>query len=513
MEQERLGSKSLLLFATFALSLVSLGAELTTIRALAPIIGTSSLVTANVIGTVILALSFGYYLSSLYDAVSKRVVNSIFILTALSLFLAPILLWGLQEALQLNQLNVEFVIYHVSVSFVAGLIIGGLPSVGVGFLSPIIFERLNTFYGSVKITAARSFCFGAIGSLAGSLAPNLLLIPVFGVKATFFIMGNLVLLTLALFVIRGRTAMFIATACFLVACYLGPSLGQLVNRDSSFNSTHVYDTRYQTVKLTENNGVREMRYNATFGIQSVYDPESNLLKAQKDDETVYWAIPVVLLNREFEQAPKIIIIGSAGGTTSSYMSKYFGERFPEMRISNIEIDGKVNELAVDYFHTEFIAADGRGYLDWNKTRFDLIISDAYKDGSSIPGELISDEFFKLASERLTEQGVFAANVLGFGVGSHVTRVAIGGLQRHFKYVYARPDFPEGGKGFQTTFLFASQTAINFSAFENNLPSQDLLITASSLTSKAHLAAAETSYAKDDDVSGEYIMIKSIIEQI
>jgi spermidine synthase len=59
--------------------------------------------------------------------------------------------------------------------------------------------------------------------------------------------------------------------------------------------------------------------------------------------------------------------------------------------------------------------DGRVFLRRTQQKYDVILMDAYtasRYGSSIPYSLVTQDFFKLANEHLTTNGVIAYNVIG-----------------------------------------------------------------------------------------------------
>lgn len=86
------------------------------------------------------------------------------------------------------------------------------------------------------------------------------------------------------------------------------------------------------------------------------------------------------------------------------------------KITVAEIDPAVTELAVDAFwfdpaSAEVLHEDGRrAMLTRPNARFDVIIGDAFTD-VVVPVHLVTQEFFQLAANRLTEGGSFLMNVI------------------------------------------------------------------------------------------------------
>ena len=108
---------------------------------------------------------------------------------------------------------------------------------------------------------------------------------------------------------------------------------------------------------------------------------------------------------------RVLIIGNAGGT----MARAYGRFYPDAAIDGVEIDGTVTELGRRYLglgdnprlHT--VEADGRTFLATSRSRYDLVIVDAYRQ-PYIPFHLATTEFFAAARAHLTPGGVLALNL-------------------------------------------------------------------------------------------------------
>ncbi len=107
----------------------------------------------------------------------------------------------------------------------------------------------------------------------------------------------------------------------------------------------------------------------------------------------------------------ILEIGFGGGTTASYLHRYL----PNTQITSVELDPAVVELAKQYFgvkdddHFKQIVKDGRLFLADTKDHYDIILIDAYR-GPFVPFHLLTQQFYQLVKDHLTEGGVVAQNV-------------------------------------------------------------------------------------------------------
>ena len=142
-------------------------------------------------------------------------------------------------------------------------------------------------------------------------------------------------------------------------------------------------------------------------------------------------------------AAKALLIGLGGGS----VAKKYHKEFPDMEIDSIEIDPDVIEIARQYFHyrvdphQRVHSGDGREFLKRAGERFDLILLDAYY-ADNMPFHLVTHEFFAIARDRMTPEGVMVLNLIGSlrGPDSTTIRAAIKTLGRVFPQVYTFPTF-------------------------------------------------------------------------
>ncbi|MGE3312103.1 MAG: spermidine synthase [Limisphaerales bacterium] len=113
---------------------------------------------------------------------------------------------------------------------------------------------------------------------------------------------------------------------------------------------------------------------------------------------------------------RVAMLGLGGGSTQ----RSFLHRYPDVRIHSVEIDPAVVGIATNFFHVRFnsrhrvFVEDGRNYLRRSRENYDLIVLDAYvkhRYGSHMPPHLATKEFFEIARDRLTPDGVLAYNVI------------------------------------------------------------------------------------------------------
>jgi spermidine synthase len=107
----------------------------------------------------------------------------------------------------------------------------------------------------------------------------------------------------------------------------------------------------------------------------------------------------------------IFEIGFGGGRTSWYLHRFL----PQVPVTSVELDPAVVELSEKYFgikdepNFQVVNRDGRIFLNESKTRYDIILIDAYR-GPFVPFHLLTKEFYQIVKDHLAEGGVVAQNV-------------------------------------------------------------------------------------------------------
>lgn len=172
-----------------------------------------------------------------------------------------------------------------------------------------------------------------------------------------------------------------------------------------FETTSVY----HHIRVVDEGGSRTLCFdNGTQSRMSLRDPTQGQF-----EYTEYFHMPW-LWNDRFTN---VLMIGLGGASTQ----RAYERLYPEMTIETVEIDPTVAQVAGKYFklkesprqrvHLE----DGRVFLRRSQTRYGVILVDAYIEsryGSSIPYHLATKEFFTIAAEHLSTNGVLAYNVIG-----------------------------------------------------------------------------------------------------
>ena len=396
------GPRPLLELTVFCVGMASLGAEIAAARLLAPWFGASTIVWANTIATVLVALSVGYALGGrLADRNPSlrglsRVVLAAAVLLALVPFVSgPFLRLSVQAFDELS----------------GGLFVGSLLGVGIliavpvlllGMVSPYAVRLAVDSVADAGRVAGRLYAIGTIGSLVGTFLAALLLIPVVGTHRTFLLF-SLVLALVALPAL-GRAWPMAAVVAVAVALLIALPEGTTKAATSSGRVVWERETEYQYARVLQDpDGTRWLELNEGLAIHSLYRPGKWLTGG-------YWDDMLVLPSSGARAPHRVAILGSAAGTTARAMAHYF----PGTRIDAVEIDPDVTDVGRRLFdlhgagiHTH--TADARPWLQAQGGRYDAILVDAYRQ-PYIPFYLATREFFDLVRDRLAPGGVVAVNV-------------------------------------------------------------------------------------------------------
>jgi predicted membrane-bound spermidine synthase len=378
----------------------SLGAEIAAARLLAPWFGASTIVWANTIATVLVALSGGYWLGGrladrdpTFAGLCRLVLVAAALLAAVPFVAGPFLRVSV-DALD----SVEAGAFVGSL--LAVLVLIAAPVIVLGCVAPYAVRLSVGTLDEAGRVAGRLYAISTLGSLAGVFLSALVLIPFAGTRRTFLVFA-LALGVVALLGLRRRAAVL---APALVAVLIALPTGA-VKATTDGRVIWEGETEYQYARVVQrDSGERQLELNEGQAVHSVYTPGQWLTGN-------YWDEPLVLPFAGRATPPRsIAMLGSAAGT----VARAYGHFFPATRIDAVEIDPKLTEVGRALFdlrapnlHTH--AADARPWLRATQRRFDVIYVDAYRQ-PYIPFYLATKEFFRLAKQRLNPGGMVIVNV-------------------------------------------------------------------------------------------------------
>jgi len=392
----------LLPLLVFVVGTGSLGAEIAAVRLLSPHFGASTIVWANTIGVVLVALSLGYWLGGrLADRHPHMRGLCLLALSAAGLlavvpFAADPLLGVAVDAL--DEISAGAFIG----SLFAVLTLVAVPVLLLGAVSPYAIRLAVSKVEEAGTVAGRLYALSTAGSLVGTLCSALLLIPLVGTRRTFLIFA----LTISLVAVAGlRPVRRYALAPAVIAALIALPVGTLKAQSDAGRVIYETETEYQYARVIERpDGRRQLELNEGQTRHSLYDPDSVLTGD-------YWDGHVVLpFARRRTPPARVALLGNAAGT----VARAYGQLFPDARVDGVEIDVELSKIGRRYFdlrgsRLHLYHEDARPFLRRVDARYDVISLDVYRQ-PYIPFYLTTVEFFALARDHLAPGGVVIVNV-------------------------------------------------------------------------------------------------------
>jgi spermidine synthase len=251
--------------------------------------------------------------------------------------------------------------------------------------------------------AGRLYAIGTIGSLTGTFAAALLLIPLVGTQRTFLLFA--LVLALAVIPAMGRRWLVGALVALVIVGLILVPVGLTKSVTASGRVIWEKETEYQYARvIQQTDGRRLLELNEGQAVHSIWRKDAWLMGG-------YWDSMLVLAFSGARQPQHIANLGSAAGTVPRGLDHYF----PEVEVDAVELDPDVTAVGKELFdfHGPNIRthnADARPWLQaQSKGTFDTIMVDAYRQ-PYIPFYLTTKEFFEVAESRLRPGGTVSVNV-------------------------------------------------------------------------------------------------------
>jgi spermidine synthase len=385
----------------FVVGTCILGAEIAAARLLAPSFGASTIVWANTIGIVLVALSIGYWYGGRLadrnptaEGLYRVVLLSALLLGAVPFVGDPFL------GVAVSALD------SISAGAFAGSLLAVLALIAVpvlvsGTVAPYAIRLAVTGVEEAGRVSGRLYAISTVGSLFGTFLSALLLIPLLGTRRTFLVFAVALALVAVAGLARRRLVVVPVVLAGLIAVPVGTVKGEVGEGERVIREA---DTEYQYARVVERpDGGRDLELNEGQAVHSMIRPGTYLTDNIWDE---YLVAPFAALDRP---PRSIAILGNAAGTTA----RAYGRFFPHTRVDGVEIDGELTDIGRELFDMEnprlrTFTADARPYLRSTDERYDAILVDAYRQ-PYIPFYLATTEFFDLARSRLNPGGVVLLN--------------------------------------------------------------------------------------------------------
>ncbi|MBI1856248.1 MAG: fused MFS/spermidine synthase, partial [Chloroflexi bacterium] len=400
--------KKYIYFTVFISGMTTLAAELSASRLIGNVFGTSNLVWASIIGLILIYLTLGYFLGGRWadrwpEAASMYHVLAwgAFTLGVVPYIANPVLSFA---AKAFEGLNVAVLLG----SFAAVLILFSVPVTLLGTISPYAIRLMVDDTKSAGVTSGTIYGISTLGSFIGTFLPVLVTIPTIGTRNTFLVFSLLLL-----FVALAGLGKFGSRKLLLQHLWMPVVLAILAvfsaGQSLKNNTGQIYETEsaYNYIQVQQVNGFTLLRLNDGEGVHSIYQPDTLNYGGPWQQFLVG---PYFYANADPSQVQRIAIVGLAAGTTARQATAVYGP----IPIDGYELDPKTIEVGKKYFdenlpNLNVIIGDGRWNLSQSQYKYNIIAVDAYRP-PYIPPHMTTREFYQIAYDHLTDNGVLTINV-------------------------------------------------------------------------------------------------------
>jgi spermidine synthase len=496
----------------FVVGTGSLGAEIAAVRLLAPYFGASTIVWANTIGIVLVALSIGYWLGGrLADrhpnmrALCLTALIAAVLLAAVPFAADPLLEVGVDA---LDQISAGAFVG----SLLAVLVLVAVPVLLLGTVSPWAIRLGVQSVEEAGTVAGRLYALSTAGSLVGTLVSALLLIPLVGTRRTFLIFA----LAIAVVAVLGlRPVRRWALAPAAIAALIALPVGTLkAHTEDGARVIHEAETEYQYARVLEYpDRSRTLELNEGQAQHSVCEAECDAGPAgPRDPHSVLtgdvWDGHLVDFYAARSTAPRrVAILGNAAGTTS----RAYEEFYPRTRVDGVEIDSELSEIGRKYFDMNnpmlhLYHEDARPFLRRIDARYDVISVDAYRQ-PYIPFYLTTVEFFETVRDRLAPGGVLILNVGHPQRQDDLEKVLTATISEVFRHVMRDPIENTN------TLLVASEAPLSADRIDAAAPRLPVAVQSTAYAAAARLAPPLRGghVYTDDKAPVEWLIDRSIVD--
>jgi spermidine synthase len=416
----------------FVVGAASLGTEIAAVHLLAPYFGASTIVWANTIGVVLVALSVGYWWGGrLADRHPRmRPLCLLALAASAALALVPFVARPLLNSAVVALDTISAGAFLGSLGAV--LVLVAVPVLLLGAVTPWALRLAMRGVEDAGTVAGRLYAISTAGSLVGTLVAALVLVPFAGTRRTFLTFA-LLLAAVALPGVRPIRRYALVPVGIAVALALpvgtlraSPDGRVIAERETAYGYAQVVQQADGTRLLELNEGLAE---------HSKYVPGTVLTGD-------YWDEHLVLPFAGLGRVPRrVAILGNAAGT----MARAWTVLFPSTNVDGVEIDGELSALGRRYFamggpRLHVHTADARPFLRQARARWDVISIDAYRQ-PYVPFYLATREFFSLVRSRLTPGGVVVVNVGHPADHDELEHALTATMRTAFPYVLRDPSEP------------------------------------------------------------------------
>ncbi|MBT5028115.1 MAG: fused MFS/spermidine synthase [Nitrospina sp.] len=419
-----------LIFALFAYSgMASLSSEILWTRILVFPLGSTLYSFALILATFLLGISLGSLTANKLLGRSHQVLKFVGIEIAIGIFCIAILpvLGNLTEWTALADSYFYSLepsagkTFLIRAMFAFGLMF--IPTFGFGLLFPLANHIYSYRVDGVGKTLGNTYSVNTVGAVLGTILTPFVFIPYFGIRLSIYVIYAVLILLGVYILTRVREfkplsrMMVMGGLCLVLVVgkgYWVPDIETQKAGQGNFTRLEINvppdrvrlldykEGEFSTISVVEDKESRARTiYLDGFSTATVSSAFSGSTYMQ-----AMGFVPMAL-----HPAPKrVLVIGFGTGNTIGTASL-----FPGAEVHGVEIDKNVLEFSkwfVTWNHdvlkrsnTKMFIQDGRAFLKWSQSKYDVIIMEPMSPLQAGVVNLYAKEFYELALSRLNEGGL------------------------------------------------------------------------------------------------------------
>ena len=413
--------------------------EVAWVRLLIPVLGSSTYSYTLMLVAFISGITIGSWLVSILigkwkNLFSVLAVCQLLIGASMALMLplyghVPYFFW--QVGSILSRTDTTYPIF-LTLQFIIGLIIMIIPTIFLGMSLPLASRIATRSVRLLGKSVGTVFSVNTLGTVLGSLAAGLVLIPVIGVRhamevGLFLNLASGIVLTVVdkkVSTLRRGIFVILATLVGALTFVLGSDWNQIVTLSGVFrqfgNNRQPPATYGEFVRGVRANKVLYYKEGASATVGVVQNPTAGgfqnvLIINGKADASSIGDLPTQVL---LGQVPmmlhphpdSVLVIGFGSGVTTGSVLTHPIKRVDCVEISPEVIAGAkyfehVNNKPLEDPRARLYIDDALAFLKLSKTNYDAIISEPSNPWIAGIGNLYTTDFFEMCKGRLRPKGV------------------------------------------------------------------------------------------------------------
>lgn len=369
---------------------VTISLEILTIRQLTPFYGNSIIISSIIIGIFLLFLALGYWRGGMHNQDFYKKLRRNFSLS---------MGWA---GIGLSYTFISLVFYAATLKFHLPFILS-LTVYLLLILAPVVYWlgqtipiTTNLFNQQLKVgkISGRALFFNTVGSFLGAIITSLIFFHYLGI-AWSLVIDCILLYALAITLRKNSQLQWSTIVLLAIVLWFIKALNVNVDKNNFQMSNN-----YANYKVFDKGLDKFMQINLA--------TSSKLSKDKQSLEYIEY-IRNLLFNQLNLQQKKILVIGAGGFTLTANGSN-------NNEVTYIDIDPQIKQFAENNFlnkpiNGKFIGQDARQFLNQNRQKFDVIITDVYDHQSNIPPALLTKEYFQKLQQTLNPEGILIANLI------------------------------------------------------------------------------------------------------